>query len=130
MGVKKAKARKIFSSPRLFRFSPVLFAEVAAVYGDDRAGDVVARGAGEEERDALEVVGLSPAVRGDAARYLFVVARVGRLDVFRERRLHVAGRYRVDADAAACPFVCERLRELRDAALARGVGGDALAAEE
>ena len=43
---------------------------------------------------------------------------------------HVAGRYCVDADAAACPFICERLRELRNAALARGVGGDALAAEE
>ena len=44
--------------------------------------------------------------------------------------LHVAGRDRVDVDAVRRPFVGERLGELRDAALGRGVAGHGDAALE
>ena len=100
-------------------------AQIAAVDRDHGAGHV-ARVVGEEERDHVgDLLRRAPAAGRDPRVDLAsapVLERVGHVG------LDVAGRDRVDADAAAGELVRQRLRELGDATLRGGVGGDVEAA--
>ena len=94
-------------------------ADAAAVHVDEVGG-----GRGEKHHGAGQVGRLAPAARRNARGDLLVSHGVVE-ERLRVVRAHVARRDRVDVDAAAGPLVCERLGELRDAALARRVAGPA-----
>ena len=91
--------------------------------------DVVGRGRGEEHECAGHVVRLTPATGGDPLEDL------PRSRLVLPQRAGVVGRDlarrdRVDVHAVGSPLVGERLRQLRDPALAGGVAGDGDAALE
>ena len=96
----------------------------AAIDGEHRAGDVVAGGATEIEGGTGDVLRLAPAGGGDALEDLAVAGLVG-LQGFGVGGGEVAGGDGVDPDVLWRPLVGEGFCELRDAAFAGRVGGDA-----
>src|SRR6516225_1541554 len=93
----------------------------AAVDGDQLAGDVLARVAGQQQRGALQVL-----VVAEAAQRR-VGAHVVDADMRQQAGRHLAGeearRQRVDVDAVHAPLAGQRAREVQHRGLA-GVVGD------
>src|ERR671916_1094272 len=99
----------------------------APVEGQKGAGDKVPRRGSEQHDGPLEVLGLPVAAGGDAGeegRAAFLVLA----DRARKLRGVVARGYGVDVYAQRRPLVGEGAREVRDAGLGGGVGGDGDAA--
>src|SRR5579862_307055 len=101
--------------------------EPAAIDDEDVAIDVIRCGRREEHGRTREIGRRAPPAGGNAFADL-PRARVVGPQLRRVVRDHVAGRDRVDVDAAARPLVGERLGELRDAALRGRITGDGDAA--
>lgn len=100
----------------------VLDQRVAAVDAQLGAGDV-AGGVGEQEDDGSgEVGGDAEAALGHAGDPLASPGRVGVEDSGGQRRLHVAGRQAVDADAGGRPLDGERSGHVADGGLGDVIG--------
>jgi len=94
-----------------------------AIHGEDGPGHVVRRARGKEDSGAGEVFGLPPASGRNPLEDLSAACLV-RLQCLRVRGREVAGSNGIHLDTMRSPLVRQRLRKLRDAALARGVGRD------
>ena len=104
-------------------------AHPSAVHDQHMAVHVIGCLRSEKHRRARHIVRRAPSSCGNALGDLAVSLRIltQRLGVV---GLHVAGRDGVDVDAVSRPLVRERLRELDEAALRRGVTGNGDAALE
>ena len=90
---------------------------------------VITRTRGKKNCCAGNVFGFAPATGRYALENLTIACFVG-LQRGCVSRAHVSGSDRVHVNPVPRPFVCKRLRELRDAALGRAVGGPALQGHE
>src|SRR5260370_2206180 len=102
--------------------------EGASRHRDERAGNPLRRVGGEEDRKALDVVGVAEPAGGDPAQEL--IAKLGRFSdpSFKPGIEHLCGKYRVDAHAMAGPLGAELACHLRYSAHRHAVS-DVAAAE-
>src|SRR5580658_2314617 len=105
----------------------LLAAHPAAIHRQNSSGDVVARGGGQINSGACEILWLAPASGWDSLENLAVPDGIG-LQSFSVRGRKVAGRDCVHLDVVSRPFIRESLRELCDSALRRGVSRNTNAA--
>src|SRR4051812_47396898 len=103
--------------------TPSALRGVSAVDGGGGAGGEVRRRRGEEDSDAGEVGGLAPAAGRRAREDALVQALELNARAAGEGGIDPARQHRVHLDVVLRPGASERLGELHDARLARGVGG-------
>ena len=104
--------------------------EVAAVDRQDRAGDEAGERRAEKERGTGEVLGRAPAAQSACAPSVRRCARRWRAAPRSSPSRSSPGAMRVDADVVLGAGDGQRLGQLRDAALARGIGRGMRGAEE